>query len=78
MKFIFQLVIDKCKPFVRFGMMHLMATNICVVIVTSVLETAEDYRQQDYILKNVTSGKFQILIKLNPIELNELTDSEIY
>jgi uncharacterized membrane protein len=50
-----QLVINKQKPFVRFGMMHLMATNICVLIVTAVMETNEDYRQQNYIAKNVTT-----------------------
>ena len=29
--------------------MHLLATNLCVWFVTAVTETAEDYRQQDYI-----------------------------
>ncbi|KAK3099634.1 hypothetical protein FSP39_007321 [Pinctada imbricata] len=43
-----KLVINKKKPGVRFGMMHLMATNICVLIVTAVTETNEDYRQQNY------------------------------
>ncbi|XP_046563857.1 proton channel OtopLc-like isoform X1 [Haliotis rubra] len=43
-----KLVIDKCKPAVRFGLMHLLATNICVWAVTAVTETAEDSRQQDY------------------------------
>lgn len=52
----FQLVIDKNKAVVRFGMMHLMATNLCVVIVTIITETAEDYRF-DYVLSmNRTSG----------------------
>lgn len=50
-----KLVINKQKPFVRFGMMHLMATNICVLIVTAVTETNEDYRQQNYIVNNVTT-----------------------
>lgn len=49
-----KLVINKQKPFVRFGMMHLMATNICVLIVTAVMETNEDYRLQSYIVNNVT------------------------
>lgn len=53
---ILQLVINKQKPFVRFGMMHLMATNICVLIVTAVMETNEDYRQQNYIANNVTTA----------------------
>lgn len=35
-------------------MMHLMATNICVLIVTAVMETNEDYRLQNYIVNNVT------------------------
>lgn len=35
-------------------MMHLMATNICVLIVTAVMETNEDYRLQSYIVNNVT------------------------
>lgn len=43
-----QLVIDKNKASVRFGLMHLLATNLCVWFVTAVTETAEDYRQQDY------------------------------
>ena len=43
-----QLVIDKNKAAVRFGLMHLLATNLCVWFVTAVTETAEDYRQQDY------------------------------
>lgn len=34
--------------------MHLMATNICVLIVTAVMETNEDYRLQSYIVNNVT------------------------
>lgn len=34
--------------------MHLMATNICVLIVTAVMETNEDYRLQNYIVNNVT------------------------
>lgn len=38
----------------RFGMMHLMATNICVLVVTAVMETNEDYRLQSYIVNNVT------------------------
>ncbi|PVD35083.1 hypothetical protein C0Q70_06364 [Pomacea canaliculata] len=43
-----KLVIDKNKASVRFGLMHLLATNLCVWFVTAVTETAEDYRQQDY------------------------------
>lgn len=35
-------------------MMHLMATNICVLVVTAVMETNEDYRLQSYIVNNVT------------------------
>jgi hypothetical protein len=41
-------VIDKNKASVRFGLMHLLATNLCVWFVTAVTETAEDYRQQDF------------------------------
>ncbi|XP_076070404.1 proton channel OtopLc-like isoform X1 [Mytilus galloprovincialis] len=51
-----KLVIDKSKPIVRFGMMHLMATNICVVIVTIITETAEDYRFDSFAALNITSG----------------------
>lgn len=49
-----KLVIDKQKAFVRFGMMHIMATNLCVLLVAAITETAEDYRQQDFKLKNIT------------------------
>ncbi|XP_033743719.1 proton channel OtopLc-like isoform X1 [Pecten maximus] len=59
-----KLVIDKAKPLVRFGMMHLMATNLCVVIVTAITETAEDYRQ-DY---------FNNLLKYQ--ELNNITPKD--
>lgn len=51
-----KLVIDKNKPVVRFGMMHLMATNICVVIVTIITETAEDYRFEAFASMNITKG----------------------
>ncbi|KAL8589901.1 hypothetical protein ACOMHN_023988 [Nucella lapillus] len=44
-----KLVIDKNKASVRFGLMHLLATNLCVWFVTAVTETSEDYRQQDYL-----------------------------
>lgn len=50
----FQLVIDKWKAMVRFGMMHLMATNLCVLLVTAITETAEDFRQQDYNKQNLS------------------------
>ncbi|KAK3599223.1 hypothetical protein CHS0354_012831 [Potamilus streckersoni] len=43
-----KLVIDKQKARVRFGMMHLMATNIAVLLVTIITETAEDYRLKNY------------------------------
>ncbi|RUS82167.1 hypothetical protein EGW08_010049 [Elysia chlorotica] len=43
-----KLVIDKNKASVRFGMMHLLATNIAVWFVTAITETAEDYKQQAY------------------------------
>ncbi|GFN98271.1 otopetrin-1 [Plakobranchus ocellatus] len=43
-----KLVIDKNKASVRFGLMHLLATNIAVWFVTAITETAEDYKQQDY------------------------------
>ena len=57
----FQLVIDKNKPVVRFGMMHLTATNVCVVIVTIITETAEDYRFEAFSSLNVTKGIIKIL-----------------
>ncbi|KAK7096762.1 hypothetical protein V1264_003828 [Littorina saxatilis] len=43
-----KLVIDKNKASVRFGLMHLLASNLCVWFVTAVTETAKDYRQQDF------------------------------
>ena len=52
--FNFQLVIDKQKACVRFGMMHIMATNLCVLLITAITETAEDYRHQDYLSKNTS------------------------
>lgn len=43
-------------------MMHLMATNICVLIVTAVMETNEDYRQQNYSANNTTTrGKTKLI-----------------
>ncbi|GFR96383.1 otopetrin-1 [Elysia marginata] len=50
-----KLVIDKNKASVRFGLMHLLATNIAVWFVTAITETAEDYKQQDY-FKSVADG----------------------
>ncbi|XP_012937494.1 proton channel OtopLc [Aplysia californica] len=44
-----KLVIDKNKASVRFGLMHLLATNLCVWFVTAITETAEDYKQQTYL-----------------------------
>ena len=32
------------KAFVRFGMVHIAASNLCVWAYTSILETAEDVR----------------------------------
>ena len=55
-----QLVIDKNKASVRFGLMHLLATNLCVWVVTAVTETAEDYRQQDYISHSQCTGSLLI------------------
>lgn len=49
-----KLVIDKQKALVRFGMMHVIATNCCALIVTAISETAEDYRQENFIKKNIT------------------------
>ncbi|XP_041358724.1 proton channel OtopLc-like isoform X2 [Gigantopelta aegis] len=43
-----KLVIDKNKASVRFGLMHLLAANMCVWFVTAVTETSEDFRQQDF------------------------------
>ncbi|KAH3841794.1 hypothetical protein DPMN_115274 [Dreissena polymorpha] len=51
-----KLVIDKQKALVRFGMMHIMATNLCVLLVTVIAETAEDFRQEDFIKRNITGG----------------------
>ena len=48
----FQLVIDKNKASVRFGLMHLLATNLCVWFVTAITETAEDYKQQAFHANN--------------------------
>ncbi|KAK6172603.1 hypothetical protein SNE40_016226 [Patella caerulea] len=45
-----KLVIDKHKAAVRFGLMHLLATNICVWLVTAIMETSEDYNQLNYIV----------------------------
>nr|KAI8757504.1 otopetrin-2-like isoform X3 [Biomphalaria glabrata] len=43
-----KLVIDKNKASVRFGLMHLLATNLAVWFVTAITETAEDFKQQSY------------------------------
>ncbi|XP_059173812.1 proton channel OtopLc-like isoform X2 [Physella acuta] len=43
-----KLVIDKNKASVRFGLMHLLATNLAVWFVTAITETAEDFKQQNY------------------------------
>ncbi|ESO90608.1 hypothetical protein LOTGIDRAFT_93639, partial [Lottia gigantea] len=56
-----KLVIDKHKAAVRFGLMHLLATNICVWLVTAVMETAEDFHQLHYqanmaLIKNTHIG----------------------
>ena len=47
-------LVSKQMTFVRFGMMHIMATNLCVLLVAAITETAEDYRQQDFQLKNIS------------------------
>jgi len=39
---------------VRFGMMHIMATNLCGLLVTGITETAEDYRQQEFLKMNTS------------------------
>ncbi|CAG5136815.1 unnamed protein product, partial [Candidula unifasciata] len=44
-----KLVIAKNKASVRFGLMHLLATNLAVWFVTAISETADDYKQQDYV-----------------------------
>lgn len=59
---LFQLVIDKQKALVRFGMMHIMATNLCVLLVTVIAETAEDYRQEDFIKRNISTLASKVLI----------------
>eukprot|EP00106_Octopus_bimaculoides_P017136 XP_014784578.1 PREDICTED: otopetrin-2-like [Octopus bimaculoides] len=43
-----KLVINKSKALVRFGLMHLLATNLCVWSSTAIAETAKDYKQQTY------------------------------
>ena len=44
--FSFQVVINIHKAFVRFGLVHIVATNLCVWAYTSILETSEDFRIQ--------------------------------
>ncbi|XP_013410005.1 otopetrin-1 [Lingula anatina] len=39
------IVINKHKAFARFGVMHLLVTNLCVWLLYAVLETEEDYRK---------------------------------
>lgn len=52
-------------------MMHLMATNLCVLLVTAITETAEDYRQQDYIKQNISKvfTCFQNVITKTPFDI---------
>ena len=67
---LFKLVIDKNKASVRFGLMHLLATNIAVWFVTAITETAEDYKQQAYLTsvagKNYCSENVPSLNRWNP------------
>ena len=40
------MVIKKHKAFVRFGLVHVVATNICVWILTIILETSEEWKEE--------------------------------
>ena len=38
------MVVNKHKGFVRFGLTHIIATNICIWALATITETAEDFR----------------------------------
>ena len=40
------MVVNKHKGFVRFGLTHIIATNICIWALATITETAEDFRLQ--------------------------------
>lgn len=46
---LFQIVVNKHKAFVRFGLTHIIATNICIWALATVVETAEDYQTRNYV-----------------------------
>ena len=39
-----QIAINKHKAFVRFGLTHVVASNVCVWFLTTIMETSEDLR----------------------------------
>ena len=78
---IFQLNIHQFKCFARFGLMHIVATNICVWIRTVFKEGIKDiaaYRvargegvSEDYMIKGQDNILLKLLIYLNDIILKE-------
>lgn len=52
-----KLVINKSKALVRFGLMHLLATNLCIWSSTAIAETAKDYRQQEFFKSHEHTAK---------------------
>ncbi|CAL1539090.1 unnamed protein product, partial [Lymnaea stagnalis] len=65
-----KLVIDKNKASVRFGLMHLLATNLAIWFVTAITETAEDFKQQSYFAIRNGMSECQIIACDNSITLN--------
>ena len=78
---IFQLNIHQFKCFARFGLMHIVATNICVWIRTVFKEGIKDiaaYRvargegvSEDYMIKGQDNILLKLLQYLNDILLKE-------
>ena len=50
--FTFQIVINKHKAFVRFGLTHIVATNICIWALATVIEIDEAYETRENAVKD--------------------------
>ncbi len=44
---VLQIVVHKHKAVVRFGFMHMLATNVCMWTMTTITETADEIRLVD-------------------------------
>ena len=49
----FQMVINFQKCIVKLGLLHLIATNICIWIFTIVLEASASYTHVDYMIPDI-------------------------